>query len=128
VFEGEPLFVLDGAHNQAGAEALKKAVKDCFPDEKILMVTGMLKDKDIDTILENFCEITDTFIAAEPDNPRKLPAAELAEKLKGKGATVKVAEDAEAALKMAAEHEMNPRVILCAGSLYLISALRGNLI
>ena len=127
VFEGEPLFVLDGAHNQAGAEALKKAVKDCFPDEKILMVTGMLRDKDIDTILENFCDITDTFIAAEPDNPRKLPAAELAEKLKGKGATVKVAEDAETALKMAAEHECRPRVILCAGSLYLISAIRGHI-
>ncbi len=128
VFEGEPLFVLDGAHNQAGAEALKKAVRDCFLDEKILMITGMLKDKDIDTILDNFCDITDTFIAAEPDNPRKLPAAELAEKLKGKGATVKVAEDAESALKLAAEHEMQPRVILCAGSLYLISAIRGYLI
>ena len=128
VFEGEPLFVLDGAHNQAGAEALKKAVRDCFPDEKILMITGMLKDKDIDTILDNFCDITDTFIAAEPDNPRKLPAAELAEKLKGNGATVKVAEDAENALKLAAEHEMQPRVILCAGSLYLISAIRGYLI
>ncbi len=127
VFEGQPLFVLDGAHNQAGAEALKKAVKDCFPDEKILMVTGMLADKDIDSILDNFCQITDTFIAAEPDNPRKLPASELAEKLKGKGATVKVAANAEDALKLAAEHEMAPRVILCAGSLYLISAIRGNL-
>lgn len=127
VFEGEPLFVLDGAHNQAGAEALKKAVKDCFPDEKILMVTGMLKDKDVDAILDNFCEITDTFIAAEPDNPRKLPAAELAEKLKGKGATVNVAANAKEALEMARVHEMAPRVILCAGSLYLISAIRGNL-
>ena len=128
VFEGEPLFVLDGAHNQAGAEALKKAVKDCFPDEKILMVTGMLKDKDTDAILDNFCEITDTFIAAEPDNPRKLPAADLAEKLKEKGADVRTASDAETALKMAAEHESMPRVILCAGSLYLISAIRENLI
>ncbi len=127
VFEGEPLFVLDGAHNQAGAEALKKAVKDCFPDEKILMVTGMLRDKDVDTILDNFCEITDTFIAAEPDNPRKLPAAELADKLKGKGAMVTVAATAKEALEMAGAHEMAPRVILCAGSLYLISAIRGNL-
>ncbi len=127
VFEGEPLFVLDGAHNQAGAEALKKAVKDCFPDEKILMVTGMLKDKDVDTILDNFCDITDTFIAAEPDNPRKMTATELAEKLREKGATVKVAANAKDALKQAVEHEMKPRVILCAGSLYLISAIRGNL-
>lgn len=128
VFEGEPCFVLDGAHNEAGAAALKKAVKDCFPDEKILMVTGMLADKDVDKILDNFCEITDTFIAAEPDNPRKLPAEELAAKLKEKGAACNVAKDAETALKMARSHESGARVILCAGSLYLISAIRGELI
>ena len=127
VFEGEPCYVLDGAHNQAGAEALKKAVQDCFPGEKILMITGMLADKDTDAILDNFCEITDTFIAAEPDNPRKLPAEELAEKLIKKGAACKVAKDAETALKLAADHESRPRVILCAGSLYLISAIRGKM-
>ncbi len=128
VLEGEPYIVLDGAHNEAGAEALKKAVRDCFPHSDIVMVTGMLKDKDIDTIIDNFCEITDTFVAVEPDNPRKLPAEELAEKLKEKGAKVKTAYDAKTALEMARGHEMNPDVILCAGSLYLISAIRGNLI
>ena len=128
VFEGDPCFVLDGAHNEAGAIALKKAVKDCFPEEKILMVTGMLADKDTDTILENFCEITDEFIAAEPDNPRKLTAEKLAEKLYNKGVKCKIAKDTVSALDMARNHESKPGVILCAGSLYLISAIRGELI
>ena len=128
VFEGEPVMVLDGAHNIAGAAALRKAVEDCFPGEKILMVTGMLKDKDVDSILDQFCGITDTFIASEPDNPRKLPAENLAEKLYVKGANCKVAKDAETALQMARDHESRPGVILCAGSLYLISAIRGKLI
>ncbi len=128
VLEGEPCIVLDGAHNEAGAEALKKAVKDCFPDENIVMVTGMLADKDTETIVNHFCDITDEFVAAEPDNPRKLPAEKLAEMLQNNGAKCKVAKDAAMALKMAMEHEMKPRVILCAGSLYLISAIRGELI
>ena len=128
VIEGETCIVLDGAHNEAGAEALKKAVKDCFPGRNIVMVTGMLADKDTDTIVSHFCDITDKFIAAEPDNPRKLPAEELAELLKSKGADCKVAKDAESALKMAVEHEAGPDVVLCAGSLYLISAIRGNLV
>ncbi|MBP3384434.1 MAG: bifunctional folylpolyglutamate synthase/dihydrofolate synthase [Firmicutes bacterium] len=128
VLEGEPCIVLDGAHNEAGAEALKKAVKDCFPDSNIVMITGMLADKDTETIVSHFCEITDRFIAAEPDNPRKLPAEDLAEMLQAKGALCKVAKDAETALKMAVEHEAGPDVVLCAGSLYLISAIRGELI
>lgn len=128
VFEGEPCIVLDGAHNEAGAAAIKKAVVDCFPGKNIIMVTGMLADKDVDRILDNFCEITDTFIAAEPDNPRKLPAEILAAKLKEKGAACNVAKDAETALKMAVGHDRRPDVVLCAGSLYLISAIRGELI
>lgn len=128
LFEGEPCIVLDGAHNEAGAEALKKAVETCFPGENIVMVTGMLADKDIDGILDHFCEITNQFIAAEPDNPRKLPAEELAEKLRAKGAVCKIAKDAETALEMARRYDSKPRVILCAGSLYLISAIRGNLV
>lgn len=128
VFDGNPCIVLDGAHNEAGAAALKKAVQDCFPGEKPLMITGMLADKEIDKILENFCEITDTFIAAEPDNPRKLAKEELAEKLKAKGAKCSIAKDAQAALEMARAHESRPHVILCAGSLYLISAIRGELV
>lgn len=128
LLEGEPCIVLDGAHNEAGAEALKKAVKDCFPGEDIVMITGMLADKDTEAIISHFCEITDKFIAAEPDNPRKLPAEELAEKLRKKGADCNAAKDAETALKMAMEHESRPHVILCAGSLYLISAIRGELI
>ena len=128
VLEGEPCIVLDGAHNEAGAEALKKAVADCFPGAKIVMVTGMLADKDTETILDNFCDITDKFIASEPDNPRKLTAEKLAEMLHNRGAGCKVAKDAESALKMAMEHECRPDVVLCAGSLYLISAIRGELI
>lgn len=128
ILEGEPCVVLDGAHNEAGAEALKKAVKDCFPGANIVMVTGMLADKDTETIVSHFCDITDKFIAAEPDNPRKLTAEKLAEMLHNKGASCKVAKDAETALKLAVEHESGPDVVLCAGSLYLISAIRGELI
>lgn len=128
VLEGDPCIVLDGAHNEAGAAALKKTMEDCFPGQKIVMVTGMLADKDTDAIIDNFCGITSEFIAAEPDNPRKLSAGELAVQLREKGANCKVAENAEHALRLATEHECRPDVILCAGSLYLISAIRGELL
>lgn len=126
VFQGEPCMVLDGAHNAAGAEALRRTMKECFPDCKILVVTGMLADKDTEKITEELCGISSLFIATEPDNPRKLPAAELAELLTKKGASCKIAESAAEAFRMALEHEAAPEVILFAGSLYLIGEVRGK--
>lgn len=127
VFAGEPCIVLDGAHNDAGAEALKKTMKDCFPERKILMVTGMLADKETRKITEQFLGITDRFIATQPDNPRKLPAEELAQLLTKQGASCKIADNAEKAFTMALEYTPAPEVILFAGSLYLIGEIRERL-
>ncbi len=120
----EPYLILDGAHNAAGAEALRETMKRCFPERRILMVVGMLADKEIDKITDSFCEITDQFIAAEPDNPRKLPARELARILKEKGAACEIAESAGQAVRMARSHKSEPEVVLFAGSLYLIGSVK----
>lgn len=122
-----PCVVLDGAHNEAGARVLAETMKTCFPDRRILVVTGMLADKETDKITGHLLEITDQFIATEPDNPRKLPAAELAKLLTKQGASCTIAENADAAFRMAAEMTPPPEVILFAGSLYLIGEIRERL-
>lgn len=124
---GEPWVVLDGAHNEAGAEKLKETMKACFPGKRILAVCGMLADKETDKIAGHLAEITEDFIAAEPDNPRKLPAEELAQLLRKRGAACAAAKDGETALQMAAARHPKPDVILFAGSLYLIGDIRGKL-
>lgn len=120
----EPLLILDGAHNRAGAEALKETIAHFLGGRDIVMIVGMLRDKEIREILDAFTQITDKFIAVEPDNPRKLPAAELQKELQERGAGCLAAENIPAALAMA--KEQNPEVILAAGSLYMIGELRGN--
>lgn len=39
-------FLLDGAHNPAGAVALREAFQKHFPDQEVALVLGMLRDKD----------------------------------------------------------------------------------
>ncbi len=124
VFEGKPCIVLDGAHNEAGAVVLKETMKNCFPGKKILVITGMLADKETDKITHQLRMITDRFIATEPDNPRKLPAGELAGLLREKGAVCQVAESGKSAVPMAMAMPDKPDVILVAGSLYLIGEIR----
>lgn len=127
VFPGNPCIVLDGAHNEAGAESLAKTMEACFSGKRILTVCGMLADKETEKIAFWLSKISQNVLAAEPDNPRKLPAADLAELLQNQGCQCETAGSAEAAFQMAMEHETKPDVILFAGSLYLIGDIRGKL-
>lgn len=125
--EGYPMIIIDGAHNQAGASALEATMKRLFEGKRILLVTGMLADKQVDEILEHFTAITDHIIATEPDNPRKLSAAGLAERLENMGISVIEAAEAKKSIELALELSCDYDVVLFAGSLYLIGEVRGRL-
>ena len=122
--EGEPLAIIDGAHNADGARALKEAVTDYCRGKRLLMVTGMLADKDIEGITGNFCQITGDFIVTEPDNPRRLEAAKLAGILRSKGCRCTLTPDIEEAYREACRRKDDYDVIIYAGSLYMIGKIR----
>ncbi len=124
IMSEDPFVVIDGAHNAAGAKALLETVRRHFAGMRILLVTGMLADKDVDDILGSFVEITDDIIATEPNNPRKLEAEELAERLAGAGVRPRIAKSPEESLRLAESLMGDHDVILFAGSLYLISDIR----
>ena len=125
--EKVPVVIIDGAHNPDGAASLRKAMKEYMPDKKILMVTGMLADKDTESILREFTAITDTFIATEPENPRKLDSESLKDKIEAMGASCESISDCREAVKAAEECGKDFDAILYAGSLYMIGAIRGLL-
>ena len=79
VMSEDPLVIIDGAHNEAGAQALQETMAQHFAGKKILLVAGILADKEIDSIVKFLTKITDHIIVTEPDNPRKLAAEKLAE-------------------------------------------------
>lgn len=126
ILSTNPYVIIDGAHNEAGAAALARAVKEHFPKERILMVTGMLADKKIDKLVQLFGLITDEFIATEPDSPRKLAASILCEALRKAGKQCTTVSEPEEACRYAAGLGQYD-VILFAGSLYLIGKVRGML-
>ena len=117
-------FVLDGAHNRDGMEALVKTVDDYFYGKKVLVVMGILADKAVDDVVGLVQYIADDFIATEPPNPRRLEAAKLAEKLEAHGKTCYVEPDPAGAIARAKEMKADYDMVLCCGSLYLIGALR----
>ena len=124
VMSDDPLVIIDGAHNPDGARTLREGYEKLLKGKNLIMVTGMLRDKDTEHIIGEFRKIAGSFIATEPDNPRKLSADELKELLIKQGGRAEAYEDNKAALERAYELAVDYDGIICAGSLYLIGKLR----
>ena len=119
-----PMIIIDGAHNEAGAGALQDTADKYFAGKKILLVTGMLADKQVEEILKHFVQITDNIIITEPDNPRKLSVQKLDVKLKEMGISAIKAADAAEAVAAAQRIWSDYEAVIFAGSLYLIGDVR----
>lgn len=120
----KPLVIIDGAHNEAGAKALQETAGTYFAGKKILLITGMLADKQVDEILNHFVKITEDIIVTEPDNPRKLKVDDLENKLRSMGVKPMKAGDAQECVEMAQNIWKDYDAVIFAGSLYLIGDVR----
>ena len=120
----EPWIILDGAHNKDGAVKLHESVSRFFPKANILLVCGILKDKDVSGILDEFTAIGTDFIATEPENDRKLSAYELAKEIHERGSLVYEVPKPENAAALAMSVARGYDVVLFTGSFYLIGKIR----
>lgn len=116
--------ILDGAHNPDGARTLKETVLNILPNKKILMIIGMLKDKDVSNAIKSFSDIATDFIATEPPNDRRMKADELGNILSSFGNTIAAFPEYKDATLFALSKKNEYDYILFAGSLYLIGAVR----
>ena len=74
---------MDGAHNPAAADMLEDSVRSILKDVKLFFIMGVFRDKDYPYIIRKLCPYAEQIITIEtPDNPRALPAQELAEEVK----------------------------------------------
>lgn len=123
-------IVLDGAHNVAGIEALEQNVRLYYPKAKVLAVTSMLGDKQVDKILYRLCRFSDDIIFTEVDNKRRISAHEMLEIAKRStdrsGNYTKIADICKAFSKAYGERE-NYDLILFTGSLYMVGNIRRRL-
>ena len=77
--ESDPPILLDGAHNPHGVSALAETLPRLCGHRRPLLLTGMLRDKDVAAVAELLRPLVQAVFCCTPDNPRALPAAELAD-------------------------------------------------
>lgn len=127
MFPGPPRVILDGAHNPAGAEALAGALAG-VPRETLILVVGVVGDKDVDGILAPLLPHADRVIAVCPAIPRGLPSGELAERSGALGHRAVDAGDVTAGLNMAFSRASARDLILVCGSLFTVGEARARLL
>ena len=115
----EPFELWDGAHNVDGVRFLL----DRLPARRFVLVSSIVRDKDVDEMLRLFARASDHLVATTAPNPRALPAAELALRARPFfGRVDAIAEPSDALL--AARAAAGPSgAVLVSGSLYLLSSL-----
>ena len=78
-----PSIIIDSAHNPDAAKALADAVKEIFLEhKKIILIIGIMKDKDIEGVLSPLTQIADTIILTKPEGERAASPERLKEALK----------------------------------------------
>ena len=118
VISREPVIVMDGAHNPAAAEELKKSLELYFPDRKLFYIFGMFQDKDYQKVTEITAPLADHIITVEtPDNPRALSAKKLKAEVEKINPSVEAAESIRSAVRKTMEQAEEDDVIVIFGSL-----------
>ncbi len=125
VLSRDPVVIVDGGHNPQGVRAAIESLAAYFPGRKITFVLGVMADKAVAEMLDLIMPAAERIIAVTPDNPRALPAAELAAMLAARGAAAEAAPSVESGLRRAIELAGPDGVVCALGSLYMSGAVRG---
>jgi dihydrofolate synthase/folylpolyglutamate synthase len=124
----QPLVLLDGAHNVAGAEAMVRALDEEFASGARTLVVGLLREKDpVEMLAALGAPDAAHVVVTRAPSPRALPPAEIAGAARGMGldpSRLDVVEDVEAALERARAVTPADGQIVVTGTLYLVGAAR----
>jgi dihydrofolate synthase/folylpolyglutamate synthase len=115
-----PLIILDGAHNPAAIKKLTQAILDLFHYKRLLLIIGIMGDKNIRAMIHEIVPIADRIIFCKPHMDRAASTATLASLVKGTQAIHTEIENVAQALFQALS-EARPRDLICiTGSLFTV--------
>lgn len=127
VLPGQPVTVLDVAHNPHAARALSDGLLDMGFFENTFAVFAMLGDKDIGGVIDAMAGRVDRWFATSVASERAAPASRLVELLAGRGLSERTRAFASVALALDAarrEAGANDRIIVFGSFLTVADALR----
>jgi dihydrofolate synthase/folylpolyglutamate synthase len=125
--DGRPEYVLDVAHNPAGAWALRSTLSARYENRLITFVFGAMRDKAINEMAEILFPLADHVIATHADNPRSATPEEIRQSASRISVEIDQAANVSAALDRARAITPAGGVIVITGSIYIVGEAMRNL-
>lgn len=124
IMSNNPLTVIDGAHNIDAIIRLRESVGKYFPNKNIILILGILSDKQVDNMVEVIAKDAKKVITVTPNSERAELAEDLLEIVKKVNDKCEYEKSYEEALRKAREYAESEDIILISGSLYMIGDMR----
>jgi dihydrofolate synthase/folylpolyglutamate synthase len=122
VIPGQPIIIIDGAHNSDGARALRENLDQFYGDKEIVFLLGILQDKDVKTIVKTLIRSKDKAVVVAPMSERAGKPEAVAREIQAEH--VETANSISEGLERAKILAGTEGVLCVAGSLYLVGAAR----
>ncbi len=117
---GKPEYVLDVAHNPAGAWALRSTLSAAYKERAPTFVFGAMRDKAIGEMAEILFPMAERVIVTHADNPRSATIEEIREAASRASSEIEGAPNMAAALAMAKTSARRDDVVVITGSIYIV--------
>lgn len=124
IMSREPMIIIDGAHNYDGAVCLRRALEELFDYNRLILVLGMLADKERERVVAELAPLATTVVVTRPNNPRAGNWQSLAASVGQYVGEVEVIEAIPAAIKRALALAGPSDLICITGSLYMVADAR----
>jgi len=115
-----PKVLLDSAHNPMGTQRLVHALNRIFRYDKLILVFGVLEDKDYKAMCRELIPLADHIVLTKPNNDRALNPNQLARLAVFREKPVDMIENPKEAWVRAKELARPHDMICVAGSIYFI--------
>jgi len=119
-----PRVFLDGAHNPAGAHVLKESLQKEFKYNRLILIIGIMKDKNYKSILQTLAPIADHLILTQPNNPRAASPVLLQKSLERNGEKAEIVEGVQRAIDRGLSMASSEDLLCITGSLYTVGEAR----
>lgn len=124
----EPLFIMDGAHNEAAAQELRETLEMGFTKCKIIYIIGVLADKEHEKMLRCMLPLAEKVFTITPHNPRAMAGEELAKEARKYHRDVTFVPKIEEAVELALEAAKKEKgMVLAFGSLSYLGEVKNAL-
>ena len=118
----KPIVLIDGAHNHGGIIELKNTISSLFPGKKIILIFGVLKDKNVHEMIKEIQAVTKSLILTKSKNNRAVNQQELLKMISSffSEKNIFLTDSIDQAIKKGFKISLQDDIIIITGSLYTV--------